>query len=245
MATRLNQVIAIENGAKATAHQRLTALYQKLAKPALLSGISRNYQPRQEDGEPLPAEQTKVQLSAEDSLKECAEILTELFDVTAAREWANGQATADIILDGKPFLKEVPVTYLLFLEKKLVDLHTFVSKLPTLDAGESWHLDTAQNSYASEPAQTVRTKKVPRTLIKAEATEHHPAQVEVWMEDIPVGDWRQVKYSGALEATRVRELTRRVELLQKAIKFAREQANMLEAPDKSLGKPIFDYLFSS
>ena len=30
------------------------------------------------------------------------------------------------------------MTYLLFLEKQLTDLHTFVKKLPVLDAAESW-----------------------------------------------------------------------------------------------------------
>lgn len=243
MPARLNQVIAIENGAKTTAHERLTSLYQLLAKHALLSGISRTYQPRQEDGDPLPPEQTRVQIRAEDSLEECAAILTDLFDVTATREWANSKAVADIVVGGETLLKAVPITYLLFLEKKLVDLHTFVSKLPVLDQAETWHRDTAQNAWATEPTQSVRTKKIPRTLVKAEATDHHPAQVDVWHEDVPVGDWRQVKYSGAMEATRVRELVRRVEELQRAVKFSREQANSIEAPPVETGKPLFAFLF--
>ena len=39
--------------------------------------------------------------------------------------------------------RDVPVTYLLFLEKQLVDLHTFVKKLPVLDASETWVFDAS------------------------------------------------------------------------------------------------------
>jgi hypothetical protein len=34
--------------------------------------------------------------------------------------------------------------------------------------------------------------------VKAEATEKHPAQVEVYHEDVVVGQWKTVKFSGAL-----------------------------------------------
>jgi hypothetical protein len=240
---KLNQIVAIENSVKSTAHQRFTALYQLLQKAAPLSGLSRTYQPRTEEGEQLPPEQTRVQVRVEETLEQASEILTELFDVTATKEWANCQARADVVVDGQVLLEGAPVTYLLFLEKKLVELHTFVSKLPILDQAETWQRDTAQNCWATPPTETVRTKKVPRTLVKAEATEHHPAQVEVWYEDIPVGTWRQIKYSGAMEATRVRELTRRVEQLQAAVKFAREEANSIEAPPMKTGKRLFDFLF--
>lgn len=241
---KLNQIVAIENGVKSTAHQRFTAIYQTLQKGGLLSGLSRTYQPRTEEGEQLPPEQTRVQVRVEETLEQATEILTELFDITATKEWANCHARANVVVDGQTLLEDVPVTYLLFLEKKLVELHTFVSKLPTLDQAESWHRDTAQNCWATPATETVRTKKVPRTLVKAEATEHHPAQVDVWHEDVPVGTWRQVKYSGALEATRVRELTRRVEQVQAAVKFAREDANGREAEPVKLGKKLFDFLFA-
>jgi hypothetical protein len=90
----------------------------------------------------------------------------------------------------------------------------------------------------------VRTKKVPRNHVKAEATEKHPAQVEVYHEDVVVGYWRTVKFSGALPAQRVNELLERVEKLQAAVKFAREDANGTEVTDQKPGKKVFDYLFA-
>jgi hypothetical protein len=240
---RLNQIIAVEKGVKTTAFQEITEAHHRLQKSALLSGISRTYRPRDEEGEPLPPESTRVQVRAEEILRSTAETLTRLFDVTATREWANCLAKADVIVDGTVLLKDVPATYLLFLEKQLVDVHTFVKKLPTLDPSETWEFDSAQDCYATEPTQTVKTKKIPRNHVKAEATEHHPAQVEVYYEDVTVGTWRTIKYSGALPAKRVNELLARVEKLQEAVKFAREEANNREAEDVKIGAKVFQYLF--
>jgi hypothetical protein len=244
MPVRLNQIIAIEKGLKTTTHERFTQVYQQLQKPALLSGLSRSYQPRDEEGEQLPSEHTRVQVRAEDTLQQVAGIHTELFDVTAAKELANCGARADVTVNGHTLLKDVPVTLLLFLEKQLVDLRTYIQKLPVLDPAESWHHDEAQACWATEPTGTIRTKKTPRTLVKAEATVQHPAQVEVFTEDVPVGTWRQVKFSGAMEAARVKVLLARVEELQKGVKFAREEANGLEATPVAIGKKIFDFLFA-
>lgn len=240
---RLNQIIAIEKGVKSQSMRELTDIHQMLQKPALLAGISRTYRPKDEEGEDYPPEATKVQIKAEEAIRKTIEVMSQLFDVTATKDWSNGKAMADVVVDGQTLVKDVPVTYLLFLEKQLVDLHTFIKKLPTLDAAETWVFDQPSDSWATEPMQTVKTKKIPRNHVKAEATEHHPAQVEVYYEDVVVGYWRTVKFSGALPARRVNELLERVEKLQKAVKFAREEANNTEVEDQKVAKPIFDYLF--
>ncbi len=243
MTAKLNQIIAIEKGVKSASFGELTEAHHLLQKPSLLAGISRTYQPKDEEGEHFPPEFTRVQASAETVIKDTAKILTKLFDITAAKDWANCQAKADIVVDGQTLARDVPATYLLFLEKQLVDLHTFVKKLPTLDPSESWAFDPSADCFVTDPVQTAKTKKVPRNHVKAEATEKHPAQVEVFHEDVVVGYWKTVKFSGALPASRVKELLDRVDKLQQAVKFAREEANSLEAPDKKVGDSVFGYLF--
>lgn len=244
MAAKLNQIIAVEKGTKSRTFQELTEAHHALQKPTLLSGISRTYRPKDEEGEQLPPESTRVQVKAEDIIRKTIETLTKLFDVTATKDWANCVAKADVVVDGKVLLAQVPATYLLFLEKQLVDLHTFVKKLPILDASESWNFDASADNWATEPVQTTRTKKVPRNHVKAEATEKHPAQVEVYYEDVIVGYWRTVKFSGSLPARRVNELLTRVEKLQEAVKFAREEANSIEVTEQKLGEKVFNYLFA-
>lgn len=65
MPTRLNQIIAVEKGVKSKSVQDLAAAQQSTQKAPLLSGISRTYQPKDEDGEQLPAESTRVQVTVE------------------------------------------------------------------------------------------------------------------------------------------------------------------------------------
>ena len=241
--TRLNQIIAVEKGIKNRSLQELTQAHHELQKPQLLAGISRTYQPRDEEGERFPPESTRVQVRTDDVVKKTKEILTRLFDVTATKDLTNCNARADVRVDGRVLLKGAPATYLLFLEKQLVDLHTFVKKLPTLDPSESWVPDPAQGLWATEAVQTAKTKKVPRNHVKSEATEKHPAQVEVYYEDIVVGYWKTVKFSGALPATRVNDMLERVEKLQQAVKFAREEANAVEVEELKAGDALLGYLF--
>lgn len=241
---KLNQIIAIEKGTKSRSLQELTEAHHSLQKPAILSGISRTYRPKDEEGEQLPPESTKVQLKAEEIIRQTSEALTKLFDVVATKDWANCTAKADVVVDGKVLLPQVPATYLLFLEKQLVDIHTFIKKLPILDPSETWTFDPSADCWATEPVNTVKTKKIPRNHVKAEATDKHPAQVEVYYEDVVVGTWRTVKFSGALPAKRVNELLARVERLQEAVKFAREEANNIDVEEQKMGEKVFKYLFA-
>jgi hypothetical protein len=240
--TKLNQIIAVEKGVKSKSSQELSQALHDLQKASLLSGISRTYQAKDEEGEQLPPESTRVQVQAEDVLRSTATALTRLFDVTATKDWANCEARADVVVGGTTLLRDVPVTYLLFLEKQLAELYAFVRKLPKLDAAEAWSQDPSTDTWRTDPVRTVRTKKVPRNHVKAEATPEHPAQVEMYFEDVPVGYWTTVKFSGALPARRVNELVDRVEKLQNAVKFAREAANSAEVTDRSVGSVVFDYL---
>lgn len=242
---KLNQVLAVEKGAKTRAHERLTAIYQQLQKGPLLSGLSKTYQPKDEEGERLPAETQVLQLRVAQCLKEVAESQSEVFDVTATKDTANCSAKADVVVDGKAILKDVPVTTLLYLEKELTGVHTLVSKLPTLDPSSVWHRDDTQDAYATDVIESVRTKKVPKNHVVALATKEHPEQVQVFTEDVIVGYWKKIEYSGALPADQKNAMLRRVETLQNAVKVAREEANQLEAPAVKIGKPVFDYLFAS
>lgn len=190
--TKLNQIIAVEKGVKSAALRELAETQNLLQKPSLLAGITRTYQPKDEEGEQLPPEATRVQVKSEEVLRQTAATLTRLFDVTATKDWANRTAAADVVVDGETILDDVPVPYLLFLEKQLADLLTFVKRLPVLDAAEAWGFDDSPDTWRTEPVRTIRTKKVPRNHVKAEATDKHPAQVEVYYEDIAVGYWTTV-----------------------------------------------------
>ncbi len=241
--TRLNQIIAVRAGVNSDAHRAVTELHRKVQKAPLLSGISRTYEKIDDDAPDLPGESTRVQFVAQEACRQLAAILQRPLDVNAARDWTNQNATADLIVDEAVLLANVPVTYLMFLEKQLVDIETFIRKLPLLDPAETWHRDPASGFWATEPSRTAKTTKMPRSHILAPATDKHPAQVQPWQEDVVVGYWRTVKFSGAMEAARVNELLERVTRLAEAVKTARERANMTEVVDPKPGAALLGYLF--
>jgi hypothetical protein len=241
---RLNQVIAVAKGAKADAERTVTTTYHLAQATPKLSGIARTYKPRDDEGEKLPPEGTRLQLRARDLIADLSNAFVRLFDVELTKDNGNQLAKSDIAVDGIVLAKDVPVTFLLTLEKKLVDLHTFVSKLPVLDPSEEWTWSTEHDAYITT-SQSTRSKKVLRNHVKAPATDKHPAQVETYGEDTIVGDWTTIKLSGALPQSEVNVLRARVLKLQEAVKIARENANSTVAPDQEIGEKILGYVFTA
>ena len=239
----LSQIIAVLKDIKELALQARSQAEAKFTKPTLFSGISRSYTPKDDGGEQLPAESTAVQMKAGHVIANIQSALTLLFDMVATQDFANCIAKASIVVDGKILLADVPATYILFIEKQLSEILSFVKKIPTLDASESWTYDAGQDCYRTDPVETVRTKKVPQVLELARATDKFPAQVQVFQEDISVGRWKTIKFSGALPAKQLNEIIARIEKLQMATKFAREEANRCEARAQHCGDAVLHYIF--
>jgi hypothetical protein len=242
---KLNQLLVTEKSIKAEGHKTVTEVHHLMQKPALLAGISRRYQPLAEDGEKLPPEHTLVQLRVVDVIPHVQRAISPMIDAVLQKEIANQQARADIVVDDVVLVAGVPVCALLFMEKEVADLVTFVEKLPTLDPAERWDWDAAQNCWTTADQETHRTKKVPTAFTKAPATKEHPAQVEVVMQDLLVGYWHQTKFSGALPADRKAQLRERVVKLQQAIKRAREEANTVTVDTtRRAGDALLGWVFA-
>jgi hypothetical protein len=210
-----------------------------------MNGFHKAYQPRDEDGETYPPESQKVQHNASRGVRPRRRRSSPSCSTSPRpRTGPTATAKADVVIDGRVLLKDVPATYLLFLEKQLSDLTTFVAKMAELDPGSDWSVDPSTGLFRTEPQATQRTKKVQRPIVLYDATEHHPAQTQLITEDVIAGQWVTVKHSGALPAPRKKQLLARIERLSNAVKFAREQANAIEAPDQKLAKDVFSYLFA-
>jgi hypothetical protein len=241
--SHLSQVIAIEKDIKDKASRGVSTARGIFGNRGLFSGLARSYTPADDEGERLPGEATRVQYTVRNVLKEMQESLVALFDVTATKDYTNCVAKADIVVDGKVLLAQAPTPYILFLEKQLAELLNFVKSIPVLDAADEWHYDQAQDAWSTSPAETIRSKKVMRNHVLAAATAQHPAQVQVYAEDIPAGRWKTIKYSGAMQATELNAIIARIEKLQKAVKFAREDANRHESLQQHVGEPLLHYIF--
>lgn len=240
---RLNQIIAVEKGIKSRVYAAISEMHKALQKPELFKGFVRVYQKRDEDGEDLPPERKRVQFVVTDVLTATERLLSELMNVTARKDWTNCSAMADIVVDGQVLIPAVPVTYLLFLEKQLTDIRTFVGQLPILDEGEDWTFDGNSGLHRTAATQTTRSRKVQRPLVLYPATPEHPAQTQIVSEDVLAGVWNQTKQSGAFPKTAKEGMAGRVEKLLQAVKQAREEANGVEergSPD--VGTVLFKYL---
>lgn len=242
----LAQMIAVEKGVKQRANKRLGGLQRELVtRLPQMSGLTRTYRPiNDEDPERLPAESVRVQVKAEEILDQVAETMTDLFDVVYTREAGNTGATAHIQVGDVIVAEDVPVTYLLFLDKQLDDLLTILRSLPVLDPAEDWTYDQNASVYRTPQRVTTRAKKIPFPFVKAAATDKHPAQVETQFEDKIVGFWDKTTFSGALPADRVFQLVRRTEALQRAVRSARELANATQVEQRKIGQRVFDYLLA-
>jgi len=242
--TRLNQLIAIETGVKNQSTRVETDLYHSLDKKPLFAGLSRVYTPKdEEDGDQLPPEATSVQIKTSDVITQLTAALTRLIDVIATKDEANTGARADVTVDGNVIAAAVPVTTLMFLEKETEKLAAFIGRLPVLDPATTWTYDPNRGVHVSKVEQKVRTKKVPRNHVLYEATREHPAQVQMFTEDVPVGTWEKTDFSGAMPADEITAISSRLDKLRTAVKFAREEANMIEVIDVHYGAGIMAYLF--
>jgi hypothetical protein len=243
MTTKLHQVIAVESTVKSDAQAALARAGQLLANPGLFTGQVRTYAPRADDGARLPDERAVPQFRGEDVVGEASRTLVRLFDVVAQKDWTDPAARADLVVDGEVLLADVPVTYLLFLDRQLAALMNLVTSLPLLDPSEEWLADDTSGMWRSEARQTVRTRKVPKAHVLYPATPEHPAQVQAYTVDEPEGDWTTTRFSTAFPATRVTQLRERIRRLQEAVKFAREAGNSAEVVEVAPGRKVLDWVF--
>jgi hypothetical protein len=239
---RLNQILAVEKGIKERTLRTLTELYQAAQKPGLFNGFVKRYRRLNDQGETYPDQRQKVVMGAEDSLKKAIAAKVELLDITASKDFANQHAVADIIVDEVAVLSGAPATFILWLEKQIEDLRTFVTALPVLDVAEDWDYDRNTNAYKSNEVSTHRTQKVVEPIVLYAATDKHPAQTQMITKDIIVGYWDEVKLSGALPVPRKTVILARIEKLLRAVKTARETANMTEAARQEVGAQLLNGL---
>ena len=239
---KLHEVVAVRKGIKSRTYSELTELFRRAQNNDLYNGLSREFLPLDDDGETFPSESKQVQLVAEDVLKRVSKLRTRFLDIEATQEWGNLEARGDVEVDGHVLLVGVPATLLIFLEKELNDLHTFVSAMPVLDESRTWTKDPNSKLFHTAPLRTHKTKKVQRPVVLYDATEHHPAQTQMITEDVTIGHWQTTYQSGALPVPRKEALLERIDGLRNAVKRARSRANDTEVQRRQIGTILMSYL---
>jgi hypothetical protein len=244
----LGEVVAIEKAARQSANKSTAALFQDIQKPALVTGFSQVYVPDVLDPNGLndkPPKGDRLQLRSEESLRELARLLTPAWDLTAAKDYANTEATADVIVDGvdEPVLHEVPVTYLLSLEHQLDEVISFLRALQVNTAAKDWEWRAEDLEYRTRvPEIRLSEEKGLKSLVLIEPTQWQAGQAQAVPDNKREGKWEITHFSGAVSRERKTQLVERAEALKAAVKQARERANRAGAPSRDIGGPVFGFL---
>lgn len=179
-------------------------------------------------------------------LEYTAEHVVRYLDAVLQKEKTNQTAVGDIVVDGTVIAKDVPATFLLGLENKLKNIRDKVYKaIPTLQPGVKWERDESLGADVYKkayPDEKFRTKKVRKNHVLAEATEKHPAQVEVYTEDEKVARLVTNTWCGMISSAEKSALLGRIDKLLYAVKKARQRANMTKVVDTTIGKELFEYI---
>lgn len=243
---RLNQVVALVKGKKSEAQAAQTKAYQLYQKPDHFAGLTKTYEPKDEEGDRYPGEEKRLQLRTEEVLQNTFNSLNALFDIVEMQDSANCIMRGSVIVDGQTLLKDVPPTHLMFLEHKLTDIITLLSSVPVLDPTKEWTYSEEGRCFRSAPVKRTKTKKIARyNEMKAE-TDLHPALMDKEYEDVVEGLWSTTEFSGAITEERKHQLVERARKLKGAIIVAREEANSNKVDVvPGCGKIIINYILSN
>lgn len=242
---QLHQLLAVVKTKKSKYDSDLTQAYHLIQKDGLFKGISRNYQPKEDNGDMLPSENQLVQQRVDDILDTLKQVVSETWNIVAQHDATNAKAFASIVLpDGTVAAENVPVTFLIWVEKKLENLHEFLVTLPTLDPSDEWTYDAEQRQYRSGITQTQRTTKTQKAIVMFPATDKHPAQTQLVASDDVVGYWRTQKLSGSISQKRRKQLVDRVREIKEAVIKARQEANRTDVvePRPKVADAMLNYI---
>jgi len=196
---------------------------------------------KQEEIEENQALVTTVMAKLDYMKKSCV----RFYDAKFQKETGGQLAKADIVIDDQVLASDVPVYFLLELEKELKQLRVVYDSIPTLAPGVEWKKaeDIGDGIWrAANKLQKTKTEKTPQHKIIVPATKEHPAQIREWNEDKVVGMYITDTWSGMLSPAEKSVLLDRFDKLLRAVKKARQRANGTEVPKVTIGSAIFSYI---
>lgn len=246
---KLHEVLAVEGDLRSTAEtvqKEASGTFDKRAAHFLQTTAETRYF-ADADTKLDTTEYKKMETTVVEKLAYVAEMVTRYYDAYLQKEATNQTARANVEINGKIFLENVPVVVLLGMEQRLRELREVYRMIPTLQPGPTWKRDPTLSwgAYRSEhPEKRFLTKKTKKAFILAESTDKHPAQVQALDEDVPVAERITTTWSGMLSVHEKSLLLDRVDVLIQAFKRSRQRANEAELVQREMGRTIFDYLHS-
>lgn len=251
----LHEILAVEQDVKANAERTRNQLIETFrTKQSHFTGMRRTFRPfsvdettGEEGGERLEAE-TRLAKTVPEQLDLAMREVAKALELGMQVDEANTRAKADIVVDGRVLLADVPATFLLQLERRLREVRAVFKEAPTFDPVRVWSVDPAADKkhvLRAEPVTTVRKKRTRKYNVMVEATKEHPAQVDIMEVDEPIGEIRSYDWTGMLSTGKKEALLEQVDRLISAVKQARSRANTVEVDtERKVSTVLVDYLLA-
>jgi hypothetical protein len=210
-------------------------------------GLQKVYKPFSDDAstEQIPPEVKEVVTTVKEKIDFTKEFVIKALDATLSKEETNssGGAVAKLEIEGKDF-GTFSATSFLALERNLLRLREMYKAIPTLDPTTKWDTETqsGRNLYVSPQEVRFRSVRQQKPITLAPATDKHPAQVQIFQEDVQVGKYETVYFSGKISVKEKSEYLGRLDNLILAVKRAKEEANRAEVKQVHVGENIFKYI---
>lgn len=242
---KLHELLAVESSLSNQMARCMSDLEKTFnSKPHHFQEKIQTFTPFEEGADTVIESQSSIQTTVADELKWISEKIIPAIDAAAQIAKTNTVAKADVMVGDKVIIKDVPATYLLELEKRLAEIHKLAMTVPTLDPTKGFTRDPNRtNQYQAREVLKTRTKKINRPVVLYEATDKHPAQVQMGSEDVPIGRIKEQEWSSMITPATKAELISRIEDLQRAVKQARARANATETDDVKYGKDLMKFIF--
>jgi len=246
--SKLHEVLAVEGDLEGAFKSILKEAAHTFSKKAhLFTGYNRRLEMFDEEDQIFntPEENQDITTTVKDKMEYVGEHVVRYFDAFLQKEATNQQAYADLVIDGKVIAQGLPGTFLLGLESRLIKLRETLREIPVLQYGKSWTLDEnkGKNVYVCDnPDEKFKTAKTTKHTVLYPATKEHPAQIDKWDETKNIGKYILTHWSGMIPVKQKSEILARMDKLIRAVKKARQRANMTEVDKRTIGKDIMDYL---
>jgi len=237
---KLHELLSIEPDLRTEAQKISSEVRDTLSDPKRVTGMIQIYRPIVDDEEQEPDLRTAMVTTTEKELDRFNVAMGRFINSAVTKEYTNTKAMTTVEIGGETV--DLPATALLNLESRLAEIRKVYASIPTLDPAEIWHYDESLEVYVSEVRKTFKTRKVPKTHVAYNATPEHPAQVQIFHEDIRVGERETIIHAGTITLARKRVLLGRIDDLIKQVKQARQRANDIEVMKIEIADLLFDVI---
>lgn len=193
----------------------------------------------------IPDEEEHLSWTVGEKIRWFLEEFGRLIDLDFQIDETNMGARADLECRDL-IIKDVPAIFLMDLEKYLLRIRSVVAGCQVLDDKVRWRRDPDKGDgvwVSDQDDIQFRTKKKHFHKVMVEPTEHQPAQVKEWTEDVRIAKCAVKYWSGAVTAYQKSEFLRALDDLLNAVKKALSKANEVPHSKRKMAGQITDWLF--